>query len=104
MQLAVSLDYAIFLLNSFGRHREEVEDSEEAMRLAIRESFSSIAASAATTLFGFLALMFMRFGIGADLGLNLVKGIVLSYISVMVFFPPCRWPASSCWTRLPTSR
>ena len=87
MQLAVSLDYAIFLLNSFGRHREEVENSEEAMRLAIRESFSSIAASAATTLFGFLALMFMRFGIGADLGLNLVKGIVLSYISVMVFFP-----------------
>ena len=87
MQLAVSLDYAIFLLNSFGRHREEVATSEEAMRLAIRESFSSIAASAATTLFGFLALMFMRFGIGADLGLNLVKGIVLSYISVMVFLP-----------------
>lgn len=87
MQLAVSLDYAIFLLNSFGRHREVVETSEEAMRLAVRESFSSIAASAATTLFGFLALMFMRFGIGADLGLNLVKGIVLSYISVMVFLP-----------------
>ena len=87
MQLAVSLDYAIFLLNSFGRHREEVPDSAEAMRLAIRESFSSIAASAATTLFGFMALMFMRFGIGADLGLNLVKGIVLSYISVMVFLP-----------------
>lgn len=87
MQMAASLDYAIFLLNSFGRHREEVHDSTEAMRLAIRESFSSIAASAATTLFGFMALMFMRFGIGADLGLNLVKGIVLSYISVMVFFP-----------------
>ena len=87
MQLAVSLDYAIFLLNSFGRHREEVGDSTEAMRLAIRESFSSIAASAATTLFGFLALMFMRFEIGADLGLNLVKGIVLSYVSVMVFLP-----------------
>ena len=40
MQLAVSLDYAIFLLNSFGRHRQEVETSEEAMRLAIKESFS----------------------------------------------------------------
>ncbi len=87
MQLAVSLDYAIFLLNSFSRHREEVPTSEEAMRLAIKESFSSIAASAATTLFGFMALMFMRFGIGADLGINLVKGIILSYISVMVFLP-----------------
>ena len=87
MQLAVSLDYAIFLLNSFGRHREEVPTSEEAMRLAIKESFSSIAASAATTLFGFMALMFMRFGIGSDLGVNLVKGIVLSYVSVMVFLP-----------------
>ena len=87
MQLAVSLDYAIFLLNSFGRHRQEVPTSEEAMRLAIKESFSSIAASAATTLFGFMALMFMRFGIGSDLGVNLVKGIVLSYVSVMVFLP-----------------
>ena len=87
MQLAVSLDYAIFLLNSFERHRREVPDPEEAMRMAIRESFSSIAASAATTVFGFLALIFMRFGIGSDLGLNLVKGVVLSYISVMVFLP-----------------
>lgn len=87
LQLAVSLDYAIFLLNSFGRHRQEVDSSETAMRLAIKESFSSIAASAATTLFGFMALMFMRFGIGSDLGLNLMKGIVLSYVSVMVFLP-----------------
>ena len=87
LQLAVSLDYAIFLLNSFGRHRQEIDSSETAMRLAIKESFSSIAASAATTLFGFMALMFMRFGIGSDLGLNLMKGIVLSYVSVMVFLP-----------------
>ena len=87
LQLAVSLEYAIFLLNSFGRHRQEVDSSETAMRLAIKESFSSIAASAATTLFGFMALMFMRFGIGSDLGLNLMKGIVLSYVSVMVFLP-----------------
>ena len=71
MQLAVSLDYAIFLLNSFERHRKEVPDPQEAMRMAIKESFSSIAASAATTVFGFLALIFMRFGIGSDLGLNL---------------------------------
>lgn len=87
MQLAVSLDYAIFLLNSFERHRKEVPDPHEAMSMAIKESFSSIAASAATTVFGFFALIFMRFGIGKDLGLNLVKGVLLSYISVMVFLP-----------------
>ena len=87
LQLAVSLDYAIFLLGSFERHRSETPDAARAMCLAIRESFSSIAASAVTTVFGFLALMFMRFGIGSDLGLNLVKGVVISYISVMVFLP-----------------
>lgn len=86
LQMAVSLDYAIFLLNSFERFREDHED-EEAMLLAVKQSFSAIAASATTTLFGFLALMFMDFGIGADLGLNLVKGIIFSYISVMVFLP-----------------
>ena len=87
MQLAVSLDYAIFLLNSFERHRQEMDDVEMAMRAAIKESFSSIAASAATTVFGFMALMFMRFEIGADLGMNLVKGVILSYVSVVVFLP-----------------
>lgn len=87
MQLAVSLDYAIFLLNSFERHRQETADAEQAMRMAIKESFSSIAASAATTVFGFMALIFMRFEIGADLGLNLVKGVILSYVSVVVFLP-----------------
>ena len=87
LQLAVSLDYAIFLLSSFERFRTETEDVQEAMRRAVRQSFASIAASAVTTLFGFLALMFMRFRIGSDLGLNLVKGVVLSYVSVMVFLP-----------------
>ena len=46
-----------------------------------------IAASAATTVFGFFALIFMRFGIGSDLGMNLVKGVTISYISVVVFLP-----------------
>ncbi|MEG1789998.1 MAG: MMPL family transporter [Oscillospiraceae bacterium] len=87
LQLAVSLDYAIFLLNSFERFRQETDDAHEAMRLAVKQSFASIAASAVTTLFGFLALMFMRFGIGSDLGLNLVKGVILSYAAVMIFLP-----------------
>lgn len=86
LQLAVSLDYAIFLLHSFERNRREYEP-EEAMKLAIKGSFSAIIASAATTLFGFAALSFMEFGIGADLGLNLVKGIFFSFITVILLLP-----------------
>ncbi|MBM4761038.1 MMPL family transporter [Bacillus sp. B15-48] len=87
LQLAVSLDYAIFLLHSFSGYRKQTSDPEEAMQLAMKKSFPAIAASAATTFFGFIALTFMKFEIGSDLGLNLVKGIVLSFISVMVFLP-----------------
>ncbi|NMH67331.1 RND family transporter [Bacillus sp. RO3] len=87
LQLAVSLDYAVFLLHSFSDYRKETEDPEEAMKLAMKKSFPAITASAATTFFGFIALTFMEFQIGSDLGVNLVKGIVLSFISVMVFLP-----------------
>lgn len=86
LQLAVSLDYAIFLLHSF---REECTKHEpvEAMQLAMKNALLSVSASAATTVIGFIALIAMRFRIGSDLGLNLVKGIILSFISVMVFLP-----------------
>ncbi|CQR46332.1 Membrane protein YdfJ [Paraliobacillus sp. PM-2] len=87
LQLAVSLDYAIFLLHSFQDHRKHTTDIEEAMRRAMKQSFPAIAASAATTFFGFMALTLMDFEIGADLGLNLVKGILFSFISVVVFLP-----------------
>lgn len=86
LQLAVSLDYAIFLLHSFNDYRSS-HKPEEAMLLAMKKALPTVAASAATTVIGFAALIFMRFGIGADLGLNLLKGIVLSFISVMVFLP-----------------
>lgn len=87
LQLAVSLDYAIFLLHSFSDFREKVADPKEAMQLAMKRSFPAIIVSASTTFFGFIALSFMNFEIGSDLGFNLVKGIVLSFISVMVFLP-----------------
>ena len=86
LQLAVSLDYAIFLLHSFKNYREEFKP-DEAMKLAVKHALPAVAASAATTLIGFLALVAMRFEIGSDLGMNLVKGILLSFISVMVFLP-----------------
>ncbi len=87
LQLACSLDYAIFLLHSFADNRKKYSGLDEAMLHSIKESISTIAASAATTLFGFIALVFMNFQIGADLGLNLAKGILLSFVSVVVFLP-----------------
>ena len=87
LQLAVSMDYAIFLLHSFGDFRKKYDDVEEAMSHAIKASVTTVAASALTTLFGFLALVFMEFKIGPDLGICLAKGIILSFVSVMVFLP-----------------
>lgn len=86
LQMAVSLDYAIFLMHSFNDLRQRCEP-QEAMRRAIKKSFAAVAASAATTVIGFAALAFMRFGIGFDLAINLVKGVTLSFVSVMVFLP-----------------
>lgn len=87
LQLAVSLDYAIFLLHSFADYRKTEKTPAKAMQMAMKRSFPAIVASASTTFFGFIALTFMDFEIGADLGVNLVKGIALSFISVMVFLP-----------------
>lgn len=87
LQLAVSLDYAIFLLHSFNDFNKKMDSPYEAMKKAMKKSFPAITASASTTFFGFMALTFMEFEIGADLGLNLVKGILLSFLSVMIFLP-----------------
>ncbi len=86
LQLAVSLDYAIFLLHSFKKYRTSCEP-HQAMQLAMKRALPTVAASAATTVIGFSALMFMRFGIGSDLGIHLAKGVLLSFLSVMIFLP-----------------
>lgn len=86
LQLAVSMDYAIFLLHSFNEYRTSHEP-DRAMQLAMKRALPTVAASAATTMVGFAALMFMRFGIGSDLGIHLLIGILLSFVSVMVFLP-----------------
>jgi predicted RND superfamily exporter protein len=87
LQLAVSIDYAVFLLHRFGEYRAQGMDAREAMTFAMQKAASSIAASAMTTVFGFLALLAMNFGMGVDMGLVLAKGVMLSYISVMVVLP-----------------
>ena len=87
LQLAVSMDYATFLLNRFNENRKKGYEIETAMAMAMQKSITAIASSALTTVFGFLALIFMRFRIGADLGIVMAKGIVLSFLSVMIFMP-----------------
>ena len=87
LQLAVSMDYAIFLLHRFRDSREEGLSVEEAMKNAIVKSFSPISSSALTTFFGFLALVFMRFRLGPDLGIVLAKGVLLSLLSVFFLLP-----------------
>lgn len=87
LQLAVSLDYAIFLMNSFYKFSSEGDDSVIAMEKAVKRSFSTVLASGVTTIFGFMALIIMRFGIGSNLGIVLAKGVLLSLLSVLVFLP-----------------
>ncbi|NLM51960.1 MAG: MMPL family transporter [Firmicutes bacterium] len=87
LQLAVSMDYAIFLLARFAQFRQEGLAPPEAMKQAVSKAAPTIVASAVTTVFGFLALIFMQFAVGPDMGVVMAKGIVLSLLSVLVFLP-----------------
>lgn len=87
LQLAVSMDYSIFLLNRFNDYRKNGMQPKEAMVEATVKSFSSISASALTTIIGFAALILMRFKIGQDMGLVLSKSIIISLIVVFTLLP-----------------
>ena len=87
LQLAVSMDYSIFLLHSFSRFRASGMDVQDAMSHAVKDSFSSVTSSALTTVIGFAALILMRFRIGPDMGVVMAKAIVFSLLCVLVFLP-----------------
>lgn len=87
LQLAVSMDYSVFLIHRFEECREKIENVEEAMVEALCKSTSSILSSGLTTVIGFLALALMKFEIGPDLGYALAKGIGISLITVFLFVP-----------------
>lgn len=86
LQLAVSMDYSIFLLHRYKEEREKHE-SVKAMTIALTKTISTVSASALTTLFGFLALLSMNYGLGKDMGLVIAKGVLLSLISVLTLLP-----------------
>ncbi|HML46703.1 MAG TPA: MMPL family transporter, partial [Clostridia bacterium] len=88
LQLAISLDYSIFLFHRYLEERDAGASHLEALQTAGQKSFSSISASALTTIAGFLALLMMRYSIGRDIGLVLTKGIVLSFSCVLLLMPP----------------
>lgn len=87
LQLAVSMDYAIFLLHRFSDYRKKYDNTEDAMRAATKDALPTLMASSITTFIGFLALVLMRFQIGPDLGIVLAKGVFFSIISVSFFLP-----------------
>ena len=87
LQLAVSMDYSIFLMDRFATYRKTGDDSVLAMSKAVKNSFSSISASALTTIIGFAALLLMQFKLGVDLGLVMTKSIIITIIVVFTFLP-----------------
>ena len=87
LQLAVSLDYSIFLLHRFEECRRETPDPREAMVEALCKSTLSILSSGLTTVIGFLALCLMQFQIGPDMGMVLGKGVAVSLVTVFLFSP-----------------
>lgn len=87
LQLGLSMDYAIFLIHAYYREKIDGYDDETAMQRAIPKTFSTVFASALTTVFGFIALFFMQFQMGADLGRVLAKGVFLSMLTVLLLQP-----------------
>ena len=87
LQLAMSLDYSLFIVHRYYEERDKGFDKIAAAVNSTKASFRSVTASAATTVVGFLALLLMRYQIGADIGLSLVKAIVISYLVTIFLLP-----------------
>ena len=87
LQLAVTMDYSIFLWHSYNEQREKIEDRNEAMANAIHETLTSVIGSSVTTVAGFAALCFMSFTLGRDLGIVMAKGVVLGVLGCVTVLP-----------------
>ena len=87
LQLAVTMDYSIFLWHSYNEQLEHTDDHKEAMATAIHETFASVIGSSVTTVAGFIALCFMTFTLGRDLGIVMAKGVLLGVIGCVTILP-----------------
>lgn len=87
LQLGVTMDYSIFLWHSYEEESTRYSDSEEAMSRAIANTLTSVSGSSITTIAGFLALCFMTFTLGKDLGVVMAKGVLLGVIGCVTILP-----------------
>ena len=87
LQLAVTMDYSIFLWHSYNEQRRQTEDRNEAMARAIHATFTSVLGSSITTVAGFIALCFMSFTMGRDLGIVMAKGVLLGVLGSVTVLP-----------------
>ncbi len=87
LQLALSMDYSIMLSNRYKQEKEKNPNKIAAMKEALYHSFKAISSSSVTTIVGLLALVFMSFTIGKDLGFVLAKGVLLSLASIFFCLP-----------------
>ena len=87
LQLALSMDYSIILMNRYRQELAKGDDRESAMTRALTAAFGSITGSSVTTIVGLLMLVFMRFKIGMDLGIVLAKGVLFSLLCVFTVLP-----------------
>ena len=87
LQLGVTMDYSIFLLNSFEAYKKKYDTKDRAMAHAIADTFKSVAGSSVTTIAGFLALCVMTFALGRDMGIVMAKGVVIGVICCVTVLP-----------------
>lgn len=87
LQMALSMDYSIMLMNRYTQEKSKGIENKEAMKIALHNAFGSISSSSVTTIVGLLALVFMSFTIGKDLGFVLAKGVLLSLVSIFAVLP-----------------
>ena len=87
LQLAVTMDYSIFLWHSYEEQKTTYEDNKEAMAVAINNTLTSVIGSSITTVAGFIALCFMSYTLGLDLGIVMAKGVILGVIGCVTTLP-----------------
>ncbi|MBQ7078054.1 MAG: MMPL family transporter [Lachnospiraceae bacterium] len=87
LQLAVTMDYSIFLWHSYNEKRETATDRYEAMAFAIKDTLTAVIGSSITTIAGFIALCFMSFTLGKDLGIVMAKGVIFGVICCVTVLP-----------------
>ena len=87
LQLAVTMDYSIFLWHSYNEQRLLNDDNKQAMSVAIKETFTSVLGSSITTVAGFIALCFMSFTLGKDLGIVMAKGVLIGVLGCVTILP-----------------